>query len=147
MKRMHIHVGVADIDQSVKFYSALFGTRPDVIKSDYAKWMLEDPRVNFAISKRERQPGLDHLGMQAESLEELQAIANRLSEAETPILEQKSTTCCYAVGDKAWATDPQGIRWESFFTHGAATVYGEGDAVRSNESTVLPQASACCVKS
>src|SRR5437660_11893931 len=106
MKRLHVHVSVDDLDQSVRFYSTLFGAEPTVLKSDYAKWMLDDPRVNFAISSNGAAPGLDHLGMQAETTEELLEIAGRLDAAETPILEQKNTVCCYARGDKAWVTDP-----------------------------------------
>jgi hypothetical protein len=148
MKRMHVHVGVGDVAQSVKFYSTMFGAEPTVLKSDYAKWMLDDPRVNFAISSNGAAPGLDHLGMQAETTEELQEIAGRLESAETPILEQKNTVCCYARGDKAWVTDPQGIRWESFYTFGTATVYGEAGAVKSaTEVKPLPViAPACCAK-
>jgi len=145
---MHVHVAVGDLAQSVKFYSTMFGAEPTVLKDDYAKWMLEDPRVNFAISCNGAAPGLDHLGMQAETTEELQGIAGRLAEAETPILEQKDTVCCYARSDKAWVTDPQGIRWESFYTFGTETVYGEGAAVKSaTEVKAKPAiATACCAK-
>jgi len=134
------------VAQSVKFYSTMFGAEPTVLKSDYAKWMLEDPRVNFAISSNGAAPGLDHLGMQAETTEELQEIAGRLEAAETPILEQKNTVCCYARGDKAWVTDPQGIRWESFYTFGTATVYGEAGAVKSATEVKPAVATACCAK-
>lgn len=123
MKRFHVHVNVDELDSSIRFYSTLFGTAPNVIKSDYAKWMLDDPRVNFAISQRGRQVGVDHLGLQAEDANELSAIGERLLTADAVALAEKSTTCCYARSDKFWAEDPQGVRWESFYTHGDATTY------------------------
>ncbi len=125
MKRLHISVSVDDLDRSIGFYATLFGAEPTVRKPDYAKWMLDDPRVNFSISKRGRRVGLDHLGIQAETNEELSGIAARLAEAGETLFEQRQTVCCYARSDKAWVTDPSGIAWESFVTHGAATVYGE----------------------
>ena len=125
MKRLHVHVAVDDLAESIRFYNTLFGTEPSVRQPDYAKWMLEDPRVNFAISTRGRAAGLHHLGMQVESEGELREVARRLAEANRPVLEQKDTACCYARGDKAWSVDPQGVRWETFLTHGAHTVYGE----------------------
>ena len=147
MKRMHVHVSVNDLGESVRFYSAMFGAEPSILKSDYAKWMLDDPRVNFAISARERAPGLDHLGIQAESPDELREIAGRLAGAERPILEQKGTVCCYARSDKAWATDPSGLAWESFFTMGESTVYGEGVSLRpSGEVNTVKPAAPCCAK-
>ncbi len=125
MKRLHIAVSVDDLDRSIAFYATLFGAEPSVRKPDYAKWMLDDPRVNFAISARGRQVGLDHLGIQAETNDELSDIAGRLAAAGESLFEQQQTVCCYARSDKAWVTDPSGIAWESFVTHGAATVYGE----------------------
>lgn len=125
MKRLHISVSVDDLDRSIAFYATLFGATPTVRKVDYAKWMLDDPRVNFAISARGRRVGLDHLGIQAETNDELSAIAARLAAAGESIVDQQQTVCCYARSDKAWVTDPSGIAWESFVTHGAATVYGE----------------------
>ena len=138
MKRFHVHVAVADIAQSIEFYSVLFNSQPSVKKEDYAKWMLDDPRINFAISANGRVPGLDHLGIQVENGEDLKEISLRLKAAQQPLLEQEQTTCCYAQGDKTWVHDPQGIAWESFHTTGAATTYGE-DA----DFTKL-ETSACC---
>lgn len=140
MKRMHVHVSVADLGESIEFYRTLFGAAPDVRESDYAKWLLDDPRVNFAISARGRAPGLDHLGVQVESDEELREIAGRLAAAERPLLEQKDAACCYARSDKAWSADPQGVRWETFRTHGALTVYGED----AQPARPAQQGSACC---
>jgi predicted enzyme related to lactoylglutathione lyase len=110
MKRMHVHVGVEDLDQSISFYSALFATQPAVTKPDYAKWMLDDPRVNFAISTRGKEPGLDHLGIQVESQDELQEVYARLRKAGGNIIEQGQTACCYAKSEKSWIDDPAGIR-------------------------------------
>jgi hypothetical protein len=125
MKRLHVHVSVADIAQSVRFYSTLFAAEPTVTKSDYAKWMLDDPRVNFAISTRSGKIGLDHLGIQAETSDELQEVYGRLRQADRPVLEEGATTCCYANSEKAWISDPQGLPWESFLTSGESTVYGD----------------------
>ena len=141
MKRLHVHVAVADLDQSIRFYSPLFGTGPSVRKDDYAKWMLDDPRVNFAISKREPVPGINHLGIQAEDAAELEVIGERLKAAETVTLAERGTTCCYAHSDKYWAEDPQGIRWESFYTHGEATVYG-GHETESGGACCTPEQAA-----
>ncbi|MBY0547089.1 MAG: VOC family protein [Candidatus Obscuribacterales bacterium] len=138
MKRFHVHMAVADLEQSIQFYSTFFDSPPAVKKDDYAKWMLDDPRINFAISTRGREPGLDHLGIQVEDPADLQEISQRLKAAQQPILEQEQTTCCYAQADKTWVHDPQGIAWESFYTTGAATTYGEDvDLQRQNKS-------ACC---
>jgi hypothetical protein len=141
MKRLHVHVSVDDIEKSVAFYSVLFATEPTVIENDYAKWMLDDPRVNFAISKRGDVSGVQHLGIQVESAEELAEVYDRLKRAERPVVEEKATTCCYAHSDKQWIADPQGIAWETFLTHGSATVYGESAALGE-----LKQASGniCC---
>ncbi|TPG46188.1 glyoxalase/bleomycin resistance/dioxygenase family protein [Rhodanobacter glycinis] len=135
MKRFHVHVNVDQLDRSITFYTTLFGTAPTVVKPDYAKWMLDDPRVNFAISQRGRQTGVDHLGMQAEDDAELAAIGTRLQAADAVALAEKGTTCCYARSDKFWAEDPQGVRWETFRTHGEATTYTSA----SSESVA-----ACC---
>ena len=124
MKRMHVHVSVENIDSAIGFYSALFATKPVVVKSDYAKWMLDDPRVNFAISARGGSPGLDHLGIQVESDDELRDVYGRLREAGGNIIEQGKTTCCYAKSEKSWIDDPAGISWEAFFTTGENTNYG-----------------------
>ncbi len=125
MKRFHVHVNVNDLDASIGFYSQLFAAAPTVVKPDYAKWMLDDPRVNFAISRRDGVAGVDHLGMQAETEAELTEIGQRLAAADAIALTQTGTTCCYANSDKVWAEDPQGLRWETFHTHGAATTYFE----------------------
>ena len=113
MKRFHVHVAVDDLKRSIGFYSALFAAEPSVIKTDYAKWMIDDPRVNFAISTRGRQPGLDHLGIQADSGDELKEIYARLHEAGGNIVEQGETSCCYAKSEKSWIDDPAGISWET----------------------------------
>jgi catechol 2,3-dioxygenase-like lactoylglutathione lyase family enzyme len=125
MKRLHVHMSVGDLDQSIRFYSTLFAAAPTVVKPDYAKWMLEDPRVNFAISTHSSDaPGIDHLGIQVEDSGELQEIYGRLKEAEGPVLEEGKTTCCYAQSEKSWTLDPQGVSWETFLTTGESTVYG-----------------------
>jgi hypothetical protein len=130
MKRFHAHVAVDDLKQSISFYSVLFAAEPSVVKSDYAKWMLDDPRVNFAISTRGRQPGLDHLGIQAESGEELREIYARLHTAAGDVVEQGQTACCYAKSEKSWIDDPAGISWETFRTTGESTDYGDGSGER-----------------
>ncbi|MFN4091776.1 MAG: ArsI/CadI family heavy metal resistance metalloenzyme [Brevundimonas sp.] len=127
MKRLHVHVAVEDLNRSIAFYSTLFGSEPSVLKNDYAKWMLEDPRVNFAISDRARVPGVDHLGIQVETNDELADLAQRLKSAGEVTRDQEATTCCYAQSDKAWVNDPSGLRWETFFTFGEATAYGEDE--------------------
>ena len=142
MKRLHVHVSVDNLDQSIRFYSTLFAAEPTVLKDDYAKWMLEDPRVNFAISKLPgRAAGISHLGIQAEDEGELADVYDRLNRAERPIVEAKGTTCCYARSDKQWIADPQGVPWETFFTYGEATVYGEGSLAKLREATERAQ---CC---
>src|SRR6185369_2219888 len=125
MKRMHLHVSVPDLAQSIQFYSTLFGAPPSVVKDDYAKWMLEDPKVNLAISQRSRAVGVDHVGIQVESPAELAELADRLKSAGEVTLDQAATTCCYTLSDKSWVTDPAGVRWETFYTFGEATRYGE----------------------
>ena len=141
MKRLHVHVAVHDLKQSIRFYSALFAAQPAVEKNDYAKWMLDDPRVNFAISTRGRKPGLDHLGIQAENGEELEDIGSRLAQAEVSVLPQKGASCCYAKSDKYWTLDPQGIAWESFHTLDSVPVYG-GDT--RTQASQPKEKSACC---
>jgi predicted enzyme related to lactoylglutathione lyase len=128
MKRFHVHVLVDDIEHAIGFYSALFAAGPSVSKSDYAKWMLEDPRVNFAVSTRGRAKGLDHLGLQVESTDELQEVYARLLKAGGNIIEQGQTTCCYARSEKSWIDDPAGIAWETFHTTGESTIYGDGSS-------------------
>ena len=124
MKRLHVHVGVADISNSVKFYRNLFGAEPVVCEKDYAKWMLEDPKVNFAISTQ-CEEGVHHLGIQCENEEVLGEVSARLSQAGRPLVQQDNASCCYAMGDKLWVSDPQGVAWETFFTTGGLTTYGE----------------------
>jgi predicted enzyme related to lactoylglutathione lyase len=141
MKRMHIHVAVDDLQQSIGFYSALFATEPSVIKSDYAKWMLDDPRVNFAISARGRQVGLDHLGIQVEDKDELQEVYERLHKAGGNVIEQGQTTCCYAKSEKSWIDDPSGIAWETFLTTGESTNYGDASGEREPR---IARDKACC---
>ena len=144
MKRLHVHVTVRDLAESIQFYSTMFGIDPDVTESDYAKWMLDDPRVNFAISERcGKTPGIDHLGIQVDEDSELNEIAERLQKAEQPIVEQKNANCCYAQGDKAWAADPQGVTWETFRTFGNITVYGE-DRIDRQALTDTASGDACC---
>ena len=125
MKRFHVHVAVPDLAQSVRFYSTLFGAEPSVRKDDYAKWMLDDPRVNFAISARGRASGVNHLGFQVESGDELEAMHTQLAAADSAVLAEKSANCCYARSDKYWVTDPAGIAWETFHTLDTAPTYGE----------------------
>ena len=141
MKRLHVHVSVDDLEQSIQFYATLFASEPTVLKQDYAKWMLEDPRVNFAISQRGGPAGVRHLGIQGENEDELGEVYARLEKAERPIVEQKATTCCYAKSDKQWIADPQGVPWETFFTYGEATVYGEGSLSKLRE---LTERAVCC---
>lgn len=129
MKRLHVHNKVSDLDASIAFYSRLFDAAPSVTKPDYAKWMLDDPRVNFAISTRcGGDGGIEHLGIQAEDGGELGEVYGRLEAAGRPVLEERGTTCCYARSDKRWVTDPDGVVWETFLTNGAATVYGDSPA-------------------
>jgi catechol 2,3-dioxygenase-like lactoylglutathione lyase family enzyme len=125
MKRMHLHVSVPDLAASIQFYRTLFGAAPSVVKDDYAKWMLEDPRVNFAISQRGAAHGVDHVGVQVESAAELNELAGRLKAAGERTFDQQAATCCYAKSDKSWVTDPAGVRWETFFTFDDAVTYGE----------------------
>jgi catechol 2,3-dioxygenase-like lactoylglutathione lyase family enzyme len=139
MKRLHVHVAVNDLAQSLRFYSALFAAQPTVKKDDYAKWQLDDPRVNFAISTRGKAAGLDHLGIQADDDAELEDIATRLAQADVSVMPQKNAACCYAKSDKYWTLDPQGIAWESFHTLDSIPVFGA-------DTAALPEdpKSACC---
>ncbi len=143
MKRLHVHVAVENLPQSIGFYSALFAAQPSVVKTDYAKWMLDDPRVNFAISARGRQAGLDHLGIQVESAAELSEVYGRLREAGGNVIEQGQTACCYAKSEKSWIDDPSGIAWETFFTTGESITYGDGSGERDARLAQQKQ-SACC---
>jgi len=148
MKRLHVHVGVADLEESVRFYSTLFGAEPTKRESDYAKWMLDDPRVNFAISTRsDGVAGLSHLGIQAEDQRELDQIAARAKNAGDSILIETAASCCYARSNKAWVEDPTGIRWETFYTYGDSTTYGQSAAegqVESKAGAVPVVAASCC---
>lgn len=156
MKRLHVHVGVNDLDRSIGFYSTLFGAPPSVVKADYAKWMLEDPRVNFAISSgHHAAKGIEHLGIQAEDGGELLEVYGRLQLAGQPVLEEGATTCCYARSEKSWVTDPDGVVWEAFHTIGEATVYGASPELAALSASAseasccapdiaAPTAAGCC---
>lgn len=137
MKRFHVHVAVPDLQQSIRFYSTMFGAEPSVVKPDYAKWMLEDPRINFAISQRGARAGVNHLGFQVDDAAELEQIHGRLENAEASVVEEKDVSCCYARSDKYWVTDPAGIAWESFHSLGSVPFY-HGDAQRKEA------AGGCC---
>jgi len=138
MKRFHVHVAVEKLEDSIRFYSSLFGVAPTVVQPDYAKWMLEDPRVNFAISQRGRQPGINHLGFQVESDAELKAMRGHLEAADAGLVEQTGAACCYAISDKYWVTDPQGVAWETFHTLDSVPMYGE-------DTRAAAMQGACCV--
>jgi len=142
MKRFHVHMAVTDIDESVSFYSKMFGASPTVRKSDYAKWMVDDPRINFAISTRGARPGVNHLGFQVESDEELKGMRDRLSNADARLVEETAAHCCYAESDKYWITDPQGVPWETYHTLASIPVFGaEAEAPDRRAAT------ACCMPS
>ena len=136
MKRMHIHVGVENLDDSIKFYNALFNAEPVKTKDDYAKWMLDDPRINFAISTRVKTKGVDHLGIQVDDLSELEAIRAQMSAANISTHDDGETTCCYARSEKSWIEDPSGIAWEAYQTMDDAQIFSDKDAAAG---------SACCV--
>ena len=141
MKRFHVHIGVEDLDASARFYATLFAAEPDVRKPDYAKWMLEDPRVNFAISSNDHAArGIEHLGIQTESAAELAEVYARLRRADRRVLEEGATTCCYAKSEKSWIADPDGIVWESFLTSGEATVYGDNAPIDTLGGCCVPAA-------
>lgn len=140
MKRFHVHLAVDNLAESVRFYSTLFGGAPTVQKPDYAKWMVEDPRINFAISTRGANPGLNHLGFQVDSDEELEGMHERLAAADTAMTEESDAHCCYAVSDKYWVTDPQGIAWETYHTLGSIPMFGE-----VAEATEDGTSAACCM--
>jgi hypothetical protein len=158
MKRFHVHVSVADLPASIRYYVALFAAEPTVVKPDYAKWALEDPLVNFAISCRGAKDdlGVDHLGIQVETEAELAEMQARLASADLPMQEQIGTNCCYAQSDKYWSVDPQGIAWESFHTLASVPTYGEsrqpateGTACCAPASQTVPMPqpatkTACC---
>lgn len=148
MKRLHVHVSVEDLQQSVTFYSVLFAAQPTVLKPDYAKWMLDDPRLNFAISVR-GHPGLDHLGIQVEDKSELQEVYARLYRAGGTVVEQGETACCYAKFERSWIDDPAGIAWETFLTSGESTNYGNGVGERQariarEKARQVPETASAC---
>lgn len=145
MKRFHVHLGVPDLAASIRFYSGMFGMPPTVEKSDYAKWMLDDPRVNFAISKAGSRIGLNHLGLQAESADELAGIRAQFATADaTTIVDEPDVSCCYARGNKHWTRDPQGIAWEAFHTLDSVPMYHGGDDEAKAASACGSTKTACC---
>ena len=149
MKRLHLHLAVEDLNQNIEFYSILFGCQPSVQHDDYAKWMLDDPRINFAISNRSSKLGLDHLGIQVDEDQELAEIKQRLDTTQRPIETQEGAACCYARSDKHWITDPQGIAWESFHSLTEIPTFNEADAPSDGENPFAcrPAAdtkSSCC---
>lgn len=155
MNRFHVHLNVVDLPSSVRFYTELFAAEPTVLKPDYAKWMLENPRVNFAISNTGRAPGVDHLGIQVESEGDLAELGHRLDAAGGSVIPEEAAVCCYARSDKLWTEDPQGTRWETFHTKGDAMTYYAGGAVCATDGaacapdtrTVKPKVekgSSCC---
>jgi catechol 2,3-dioxygenase-like lactoylglutathione lyase family enzyme len=141
MKRFHVHVHVEDLAKSIAFYSKMFAATPTRQQADYAKWMLDDPRINFAISTRGGKPGVDHLGFQTDSAEELAELKARASAADLALFDEGETTCCYASSEKHWITDPQGVAWEHFHTLGDIPVFTQREAAPAAE------ASACCAPS
>jgi catechol 2,3-dioxygenase-like lactoylglutathione lyase family enzyme len=145
MSRFHVHIAVDDLDKNIEFYSAIFGAKPTVLKPNYAKWALDDPKVNFAISTRGRKVGLDHVGIQADSDDELKAVRQRIEQAGITGLSQEGTTCCYTKSDKYWVQDPQGIAWESFHSLGEAPMFG-GTIEQDEEGSACcaPNVSSCC---
>ena len=148
MKRFHVHMHVDDLAKSIAFYSRLFAAEPARVETDYAKWMLEDPRVNFAISTRGDKPGVDHLGFQVDEADELAELKARAQGADMALLDEGATTCCYARSDKHWITDPQGVAWEHFHTLGNIPVFNEAAAPAATAccapAPAAPSASACC---
>lgn len=139
MKRFHVHLHVDDIARSVDFYSKLFAAAPSRVEGDYAKWMLDDPRINFAISTRGSKPGIDHLGFQTDDSTELSELKTRAEQADLAMLDESEASCCYARSEKHWVTDPQGIAWENFHTLGNIPVFGG-----SSEPAASAPESACC---
>lgn len=146
MKRFHIHISVVDLDKSIQFYSKVFNSEPTVLKNDYAKWALDDPMINFAISNRSSKTGLDHVGIQTESDEEMQQLQSQLQQAGIEGIAQAGTSCCYAKSDKYWIQDPQGIAWETFHSLGEVPVFGETQQSDSSSACCAPgtASSSCC---
>ena len=148
MKRFHVHLHVQDLQASIAFYSRLFSAPPTRVETDYAKWMLEDPRVNFAVSTRGSKPGLDHLGFQVDTAQELVEMKTAALNADMAMLDEGETTCCYARSDKHWITDPQGVAWEQFHTLGDIPVFNEASQPASGAACCAPEkiaAAACCI--
>lgn len=151
MKRFHVHVSVEKLDDSIRFYSTLFGAEPTLLRSDYAKWMLDDPRVNFAISQRDHAVGIDHVGLQVDTADELAAMRSQLDAADTNVIEQNGAACCYARSDKHWVTDPSGIAWETFRSMGEVSMFGEDTRAAAEGSACCiplaakPESASCCV--
>ena len=149
MKRFHVHVAVPDLQRGIRFYSTIFGAEPAVVKPDYAKWMLEDPRVNFAISQRGGGAGINHLGFQVDDAAELTQMHARLQAADAGLLEERNVSCCYASSDKYWVTDPAGVPWETFRSLGTVPFYAGAAAVEKVDACCAPtqvpkEKSACC---
>jgi len=148
MKRLHVHIAVDDLTRSIDFYSTLFSAEPTVLKADYAKWMLDDPRVNLAISQRGAKAGVEHLGIQVETGDELAEVYERLGRADASVLEEGATTCCYAKSEKSWVQDPSGVAWEGFHTIGDSAVYGGGPEAADGRLVSTPTGMAveraCC---
>lgn len=150
MKRLHVHLAVGNLEESIRFYSKLFASEPTLRKGDYAKWMLDDPRVNFAISQRVAETGIRHLGIQVEDHAELAQVQSRLRQADRPVFAEGATTCCYAKSEKSWIEDPQGVKWETFLTTGESSVYGADESEMARSATCCepeissPQASSRC---
>ncbi len=140
MKRMHIHISVQDLDQSIGFYSALFGAEPVKTKPDFAKWLLDDPRINFAISTRSGQQGVNHLGLQVETEAELEELRERMRSADMSLFDEGETVCCYARSEKSWVQDPAGIAWETYRTMEDAELYDSPSVSRATEET----GPSCC---
>jgi len=150
MKRFHIHVSVENLDRSIQFYSTLFGNAPARVEADYAKWMLEDPRMNFAISTRRQPVGVNHLGIQVDTDEELRGMYSQLEAADSQLVQESEQACCYAKGNKYWVTDPTGIAWEAFHTLGSIPVYGSDTPVFNHGESTIPteratEKSSCCI--
>ena len=148
MKRFHVHAHVDDLATSIAFYTRLFGVEPTRVEADYAKWMIEDPRLNFAISTRGAGTGIDHLGIQADTEQELAELKQRAGAADAALLDEGATTCCYARSEKHWVTDPQGIAWEHYRTLGEIPVFREAaqeaSAAACCTPAAAPAAAACC---
>lgn len=153
MKRFHVHVAVTDLQESIRFYSSIFGADPSVKQGDYAKWMIDEPRINFAISARGHTPGVNHLGFQVDSNDELTQMRAQLQAADASLLEQTETACCYAKSDKYWVTDPSGLAWETFHSLDTVPVFGEDTkgveasacCIPLKQESTSPESAACCV--